>query len=325
MNNSERARLMHTVLDGEATEAEARELERLLAAEPAARTEFEHLRQLFDGLSRVPKAFPPEGLVAAVMANIPQNSPSQGRPDQLSLRSRVIGLAWMKARGTSPGKSATDLPAHQPGIYLREWKMSEQSSNLSRKRNVLIGGGIAIAAALFALSYTIDFPAGVQNTVGTIVPAQRYHAPQPTADQIKVGPQSGTPSAQAVVESQAVHNALQGSTDKVMQGGVDKVTNSAADKVTNSAADKVTNSAADKVTNSAADKVTNSAADKVTNSAADKVTNSSVDKVTNSSVDKVTNSSVDKVTNSAADKAMNNAADKAMNSAADKATNAIIK
>src|SRR5437762_1362833 len=289
MNNSERARLMHTVLDGEATEAEARELERLLAADPAARTELEHLRRLFDGLSRVPKAFPPEGLVAAVMANIPQNSPPRGPPDQLSLRSRVIGLVWMKARGTSPGKSATDLPAHQPGIYLREWKMSEQSSSLSRKRNVLIGGGIAIAAALFALSYTIDFPAGVQNTVGTIVPAQRFHAAQPTADQIKVGTQSGAASGQAVGESQAVKNALQGNTDKVTNSATDKVTNSATDKVTNSASDRVTNSAIDKVTNSATDKVTNSAIDRVTNSAIDKVTNSTTDKVTNSTTDKVTN------------------------------------
>src|SRR5712671_4038637 len=167
MNNPERARLMDAVLDGEATEAEARELDRLLAAEPAARTEFDHLRRLFDGLSQMPNDFPPEGLVAAVMANIPQNSPPRRRLDQLSLRSRVIGLAWMKARGTSPGKSATDLPAHQPGIYLREWKMNEQHSSLLRKRNVLIGGGIAIAAALVALSYTIDFPPGAQNTVGT--------------------------------------------------------------------------------------------------------------------------------------------------------------
>src|SRR5437879_7226723 len=143
MNDHERARLMHVVLDGDATQAEARGLDRLLAAEPAARTEFEHLRRLFDGLNRVPKVFPPEGLVAVVMANIPQNSPPQKRLDQLSLRSRVIGLAWMKARGTSPGKSATDLPA-QPGIYLREWRMNEQNSNLLRKRNVLIGGGIAI-------------------------------------------------------------------------------------------------------------------------------------------------------------------------------------
>ena len=59
---------MYTVLDGEATDAEARELDRVLAAEPAARTEFGQIRRLFEGINRVPKAFPPEGLVAAVMA-----------------------------------------------------------------------------------------------------------------------------------------------------------------------------------------------------------------------------------------------------------------
>ena len=72
--------------------------------------------------------------------------------------------------------------------------MDEQHSSLLRKRNVLIGGGIAIAAALVALSYTIDFPPGAQNTVGTIVPAQRFHAAQPTAEEIKVGGQGATQS-----------------------------------------------------------------------------------------------------------------------------------
>src|SRR5205085_3080278 len=153
----------------------------------------------------LPQPFPPEGLVAAVMANIPQNSPPQKRLDQLSWRSRVIGVTSMKVRGKSPGTSATDLPAHQPGIYLREWKMNEQSS-LSRKRNVLIGGGIAIAAALVALSYTMDFPAGVQNTVGTIVPAQRFRAAQPTAQDVSVGTVSNSPATQIIPASQAGAN-----------------------------------------------------------------------------------------------------------------------
>ena len=236
MNNSERARLMHTVLDGEVTEAEARELDRLLAAEPAARTEFEHLQALFEGLSRVPKAFPPEGLVASVMANIPQNSPPQGRPDQLSLRSRVIGLAWMKARGTSPGKSATDLPAHQPGIYLREWKMNEQNSSPSRKRNVLIGGAIAIAAALVALSYTIDFPPGAQNTVGTIVPAQRFRAAQPTADEIKVGGQAATQSVPLQAGSAAnaaANSAVNAGTTNAVNAGTTNAVNAGTTNAVN--------------------------------------------------------------------------------------------
>jgi anti-sigma factor RsiW len=65
MNISELDQLMHAVLDGEATPAEASELDRQLAADPAARERFDDLKWLFDGFRRVPKAFPPEGLVAA--------------------------------------------------------------------------------------------------------------------------------------------------------------------------------------------------------------------------------------------------------------------
>ena len=63
---------MHAVLDGEATPAEAGELDRLLAADPAARARFDDWSGCSTGSRRVPKAFPPEGLVAAVMAEIPQ-------------------------------------------------------------------------------------------------------------------------------------------------------------------------------------------------------------------------------------------------------------
>jgi hypothetical protein len=307
MNNPERARLMHTVLDGEATEAEARELERWLAADPAARTEFDHLRRLFDGLSRVPKAFPPEGLVAAVMANIPHNSPPQGRPDQLSLRSRVIGLAWIKARDTSPGKSATDLPAHQPGIYLREWKMNEQNSSPSRKRNVLIGGAIAIAAALVALSYTIDFPPGAQNTVGTIVPAQRYKAAQPD---INVGTNSTTqavPTQAASAANAATNNAVSNATDNMVNQASDKMVNQSADKMVNQASDKMVNQASDKMVNQSADKMVNQASDKMVNQAADKMVNQAADKAVNQAADKAVNQAADKAVNQAVDKSVNQA------------------
>ena len=70
--------LMQTVLDGEATPDEAREFDQRLAADPAARAHYDELRRLFDDLHRVPKAYPPEGLVASVLANIPQNPLSAG-------------------------------------------------------------------------------------------------------------------------------------------------------------------------------------------------------------------------------------------------------
>lgn len=185
---------MDRVLDGAATPAEVRELDRLLAADPTARTEFEQIRTVFDGLRDMPQAFPPEGLVARVLSNIPQNRGPRSRPDQLSSRSGVIGSAIRQARGVSPGNSVKGTPAHPPVPHSREWNMNEQGSG-SRRRNVWIGSGIAIAAALVALAYTIDFPPGAQNVVGTIVPAQRFKAAQPAMGDIKP---AGSSASQAV-------------------------------------------------------------------------------------------------------------------------------
>ena len=71
MNPKELAELMHAVLDGEATAAQKRALERQLASDPAARSEFDALRGIFSELEALPPADPPEGLVAAVMAELP--------------------------------------------------------------------------------------------------------------------------------------------------------------------------------------------------------------------------------------------------------------
>jgi anti-sigma factor RsiW len=331
MNNLERAQLMDAVLDGEATEAEARELARLLAADPAARTEFDQLRRLFDGLSRVPKAFPPEGLVAAVMANIPQNSPPQGRPDQLSLRSRVIGLVWMKARGTSPGKSATELPAHQPGIYLREWKMNEQNSSPLRKRNVLIGGAIAVAAALVALSYTIDFPPGAQNTVGTIVPAQRFHAAQPTAQEINVGGQSAaqvTPikaTSQSDLANQSTNSAVAGSVNSGVNNGtnngVNSTVNSGVNNGTNNGVNSATNNGVNSATNNGVNSATNNGVNSGVNNGVNSATNSAVNNGVNSATNSAVNSGVNSATNSAVNSGVNNATNNGVNSAINNGVN----
>ncbi len=196
MKNLERTRLMHAVLDGEATPDEALELERLLGADPAARTEFEDLKSLFDGLRRVPKAFPPEGLVAAVMASIPRRPAPPDYSSQLFSKSGVISQSSMEARGANPGKSAKVHQVSQPGPYLKGQNVSEQKNGFFSKRKVWIGGGIAAAAAVLAVSFGIDFPPGLKDTVGTIVPAQRYRAPQITADDVKLGVPAGGQSAQ---------------------------------------------------------------------------------------------------------------------------------
>ena len=70
MERTELTRLMHEVLDGAASADEVRELDRLLAEDPEAGAQFDQLERLFAGLNTMPKALPPEGLVAAVLAKL---------------------------------------------------------------------------------------------------------------------------------------------------------------------------------------------------------------------------------------------------------------
>ena len=231
MKDLERTQLMYVVLDGEATSDEARELDRLLAADPAARVEFEELRSLFEELSRVPKAFPPEGLVAAVMASVPRRPAPTDDSAQPFAQSRVISQSSMEARDASRGRSTVHRVSPR-GTYIREQSMSEHKSGFGR-RNLLIGGGVAAVAALFAVLYITDSPPGMQSAVGTIVPAQRYRAPQNTADDVKLGNTSGTQSGQ-------INPAQTGAAN----GAANGVENSAANGAANSAANGAANGAA---------------------------------------------------------------------------------
>src|SRR5215472_7565545 len=197
MNKQELTELMHAVLDDEATPGERRALERELAADPAAQARFDELRELFDGLERIPKAYPPEGLVAWVMANvnIRQTGASRGRFDQLFGWSRIIGLTAKEDRGISPGKWATVPSDNEHGPIFRGEHMSNKMSGSISKRKVLIGAGIAVAAAVVTTSFLLDSSTTGKESVGTIVPAQRYRADQPT--DVKVN--GGTASAPVTI------------------------------------------------------------------------------------------------------------------------------
>ena len=181
MNHTELIRLMHAVLDGVADAGETAALERHLAGDPDARAEFDLQRRLFDGLARIPKSYPPEGLVASVMANLPPQFPQptagQGRTRQPFERPRVIGQDSSESPDTLPGKSLGVPRFSGQGPYFRSDKMSEEKSGSFGKRKLLIGGGIAAVAVVLAVSSGIDFPPGSKDTAGTIVPAQRYKAP----------------------------------------------------------------------------------------------------------------------------------------------------
>ena len=71
MNALELEQLMHTVLDGEASAAERELLEQTLAANPAARSRFVEISDLFEVLDRAGEIEPPAGLVDSVLASVP--------------------------------------------------------------------------------------------------------------------------------------------------------------------------------------------------------------------------------------------------------------
>ena len=182
--------LMQSVLDGEATPEEATELDHRLAADAAARGRFEELGRLFQSLREVPKAYPPEGLVASVLANIPQNRVSAEDDDQPFVASGVIRASSRKARVETPGTGIRVSQVFQR--FARGRDMNEQKGGLGglRNRKVWIGGGVAVAAAIVAIGTGL-IPPNSSETAGTIVPAQRYQATPISATDVKLGTPEG--------------------------------------------------------------------------------------------------------------------------------------
>jgi hypothetical protein len=68
--------------------------------------------------------------------------------------------------------------------------MNEQKSGFIGKRTVWIGAGITAVAVVLVLQF-VDFPPSGKDVSGTIAPAQRYRAAQPTAGDVQAGGQSG--------------------------------------------------------------------------------------------------------------------------------------
>jgi hypothetical protein len=174
--------LMQAVLDGSATPQQARELDDVLAADAEARLEFESWRQLFKALAGQPVAHPPEGLVAAISAALPSRTGSTRKSDQLFFGSSVLGRGQQNVGGSSSGFRAT----------LRRVVRSEPTQELGQMNvNRKVWGGAAFALlALGTAAVVFDYPPRTRDLLGTIVPAERYRAPQSGADAIKLGDQS---------------------------------------------------------------------------------------------------------------------------------------
>src|SRR5262249_38595571 len=160
---------------------EARALEHALAADPAARAQFEELKRLFAGLNGVPKAYPPEGLVASVLARMAQQPPRRQNRRHIFSRTRVIRPPAASRRGITRARSSRVQSTGDFGSYSRGENMSEQQRGFS-KRKVWIGIGIAAAAAaaVVGIQSMNDFGTSGQATMGTVVPANRYRATQGT-------------------------------------------------------------------------------------------------------------------------------------------------
>src|SRR5436305_1567337 len=86
--------LMFAVLDGAGTPEEARELERLLADDPAARAEYEAFSKLFKKLQSIPRIDPPPGLAEAALGRFQPVRPfARGKTMSQNKRALWIGTA----------------------------------------------------------------------------------------------------------------------------------------------------------------------------------------------------------------------------------------
>jgi anti-sigma factor RsiW len=204
--------LMHEVLDGEASAEDARQLDRLLATDPEARAEYEALRCLFDGLNAMPKAVPPQGMIAETLARIPSRPRRPHRLRQLSSRWRVFVSDSTRLREKSPIRGARTQRNFQ-GEHNRNANMN--------KGTLLIGVGVA-AVAVIAAAYHFDFPPSGDMS-GTIAPAVRSVAAQPGAADMTVASQGDVVPAPVVNDDASRDSMRDGAKDSMRDGAKDSM------------------------------------------------------------------------------------------------------
>jgi hypothetical protein len=131
--------LIHAVLDGEASDSEARELELRLAADPAARAEFDEWQGLFQALREMPKEYAPEGWSPPSRPRCPpQSAPSAVRANLFASR-RVLGYTSSRIP-RNPASAMRRDPATDPTDQERLDEPAEQqilrhSQGLARRRH----------------------------------------------------------------------------------------------------------------------------------------------------------------------------------------------
>jgi anti-sigma factor RsiW len=238
MEHSALTRLMHEVLDGVASADEARELDRLLANDPEARAQFNELARLFAGLNAMAKVHPPEGLVAAVLANLPRKHRRRDRLRQLSSRWRVLSVDSGRALGSNSNKTSRTQRNFQYKSIIRNRDMSGPNI-ISRKPKLWIGAGIAVVAIVLVARY-FDFPPQM-GTQGTIAPAKRVVAEQPGAGDVNGG-QSDASRAAPPTSADASRD---GSKDAIRDGSKDAIRDGSKDAIRDGSKDAIRDGAKD--------------------------------------------------------------------------------
>jgi anti-sigma factor RsiW len=253
LKHSPLTELMHAVLDGEASDVEARELELRLAADPAARAEFEDWKRLFEALHAVPDEHTPEGLVASITSAMPEAPRAPGAGNQPFPGRRVLGHTLFGISRRIPTRSVT---------------MTEQSSRrIFAHRKAWLGAGIAAAAAVVVAQIAFDFPLP-KDVVGTVIPAQRYRAAQNGSEQVQLGapagqaaPTSTVPDAnRALAEKSATESAL--NADRSAQMTADRSAQMTADRSAQMTADRNAQMTADRSAQMTADRNAQMTADR---------------------------------------------------------------
>lgn len=217
MNTYATTELMHLVLDGEATPEQAQALQQQLAGSQAMRDEFAALQAVFQDFASVPQRHPPEGLVHAVMTAVNAPKTHEHDDDQLSAAPRVFG-SDLRDKHSETEASLHRIPRSEP-----TWRRTDMNK-------MWIGGGIAAIAVVLVAQFGFNSKPDEKAVSGTIVPADRYRAPQATGADIKVGaPTAGTTgAATATAPAESTNNAAQNSSAQNSSAQNSAAQNSAA-------------------------------------------------------------------------------------------------
>jgi len=211
--------LMHAVLDGEASAAEARELELRLAADPAARAEFDDWQRLFHALGEVAQEHAPEGLVASVTAALPSPPRTAGDRGQPFPDRRVLGHTRFGFPRRVLGESRAMQPPHVASSTPTRSITMTQQSRIFAHRKAWLGAGIVAAAAVVVAQVAFDFPVA-KDVVGTVAPAERYRAAPNGSEDVKLGVPAGA-TANSTATNEASRAIAEKSADLTAQKKAD--------------------------------------------------------------------------------------------------------